>query len=159
MDNPEYQEYGAADFPIVETPDYTAKVLIGQFNNVAAPIKDDITNLSYFDVQLNVDKRFHYELPEENNSFIYVFEGSAQLNGQNVPTNSLIALGSSDHTPEIQAGESGARFIVVSGKPINEPVVQYGPFVMNTREEINQAMQDFQSNNFVRERAWVNRNK
>ena len=61
--------------------------------------------------------------------------------------------------PAFQAGEQGARFLLVSGKPINEPVVQYGPFVMNSREEIDEAMRDFHSNNFVRGRAWINRNK
>ena len=57
------------------------------------------------------------------------------------------------------AGKQGARFILISGKPINEPIVQYGPFVMNTRDEIDQAMRDFQSNEFVRDRGWVNRKK
>ena len=54
------------------------------------------------------------------------------------------------------ANDQGARLIVASGKPINESVVQYGPFVMNSRDEIDQAMLDFQSNNFVRDRAWLN---
>ena len=85
--------------------------------------------------------------------------GNGRINDQNVPLNTLVALGSADHSPEFIAGEQGARFIVISGKPINEPIVQYGPFVMNTKEEIDQAMRDFQSNNFVRDRAWINRRK
>jgi len=115
--------------------------------------------MSYFDVQVKAGKRFHHMLPEENNSLLFVFEGNGQLNGQNVPLNTLIALGEDDNAVDFIAGEEGSRFIVVSGKPINEPIVQYGPFVMNTREEIDQAMSDFQSNDFVRDRAWVNRKK
>jgi len=157
MDAPEYQEYPSSKFPVVETSDYSVKVLVGEFAETNAPIVDDITNVSYFDVQVKGGKRFKHELPAENNSFLYVFEGNGLLNGQNVPLNTLIALGSGDHSPEFVAGEQGARFVVISGKPINESIVQYGPFVMNTKEEIDQAMHDFQSNDFVRDRAWVNR--
>jgi len=157
MDTPEYQEYDSAAFPVVETSDYSLKLIIGHFGNLNAPIVDDITNVSYYDVQVNAGKHFKHELPAENNSFLYVFEGNGQLNGQSVPLNSLIALGVDDNAPGFIAGEQGARFVVISGRPINESIVQYGPFVMNTREEIDQAMRDFQSNNFVRDRAWVNR--
>ena len=157
MDTPEYQEYESDAFPVIETPDYSIKVIIGQFANESSPILDDISNVSYFDVQLKPCKRFQHELPAENNSFLYVFEGDGRLSGQNVPLNTLVVLGTDDQTPDFTAGAQGARFVVISGKPINEPIVQYGPFVMNTREEIDQAMRDFQSNNFVSDRAWVNR--
>ena len=157
MDTPEYQEYDSAAFPVVETSDYNLKLIIGHFGNFNAPIVDDITNVSYYDVRVNAGKHFQHELPAENNSFLYVFEGNGQLNGQSVPLNTLIALGVGDNAPDFLAGEQGARFVVISGKPINESIVQYGPFVMNTREEIDQAMRDFQSNNFVRDRAWINR--
>ncbi len=155
MDTPEYQEYDSTAFPIVETVDYQAKIIMGKFAEASAPIVDDNTNVSYFDIQLKPGKRFSHTLPEENNSFLYVFEGDGKLNSQNVPLNTFVALGAEDNTPEFIAGEQGARFLIVSGKPINEPIVQYGPFVMNTREEIDEAMRDFQSNNFVRYKAWI----
>lgn len=158
MDTPEYQEYAASAFPVVETADYQAKVIIGKLADTSAPIVDDITQVSYFDVQLKPGKPFTHALPIEHHSFLYVFEGDGKLNGQNVATRTFVALSADDHHPEFTAGEQGARFILVSGKPINEPIVQHGPFVMNTREEIDQAMQDFQSNNFVRDRAWSKRN-
>ena len=159
MDTPEYQEYKSEAFPVVETPDYSVKVLIGRFGDADAPIVDNITDVSYFDVQLNAGKHFQHKLPAENNSFLYLFEGDGQFNRQNISTNTFIELGTEDNTPVFIAGEHGARFLLVSGKPINEPVAQYGPFVMNTREEIDQAMQDYQSNNFVRDRAWVRQEK
>lgn len=157
MDTPEYQEYDSDAFPVIETLDYSIKIIIGQFANESSPIVDDLTKVSYFDVQVKAGKRFQHELPAENNSFLYVFEGDGQLNGQKVPLNTLIALGADDNAPDFTAGEQGARFVVISGKPINESIVQYGPFVMNTREEIDQAMQDFASNHFVSDRAWINR--
>lgn len=159
MDHPEYQEYSSKDFPVIETSDYTLKVLIGRFVNANAPIVDDITHVSYFDVQVKPGRHFQYNLPVENNSFLYVFEGTGQVNNQSVPLHSLAALGTDDSSFDFVAGKAGARFVIISGKPINESIVQYGPFVMNTREEIELAMQDFQSNNFVRDRAWIKRDK
>ena len=159
MDTPEYQEYDSDAFPVVETPDYSIKIIIGKFDNQSSPIQDDISHVAYFDVQVKAGKRFQHELPAENNSFLYVFEGDGQLNGQTVPLNTMVVLGAEDQTPDFTAGAQGARFVVISGKPINESIVQYGPFVMNTKEEIDQAMRDFQSNNFVSDRAWVNRKK
>ena len=157
MDAPEYQEYDSAAFPVIETPGYSIKVVIGQFADQSSPIVDDITDVSYFDVQVKAGKRFQYELPVEHNSFLYVFEGDGRLNGHNVPPNTMVVLGIADSSFDFTAGEQGARFVTISGKPINESVVQYGPFVMNTREEIDQAMRDYQSNNFVRDKAWINR--
>lgn len=159
MDAPEYQEYKSDAFPVVETPDYKVKVLIGHVGDSLSPIKDDITNVSYFDVQINAVKSFQHKLPVENNSFLYIFEGNGQLNGKNVQLNTLIVLGEKDKVSDFVAAEQGARFLLISGKPINESIVQYGPFVMNSKAEIDQAMSDYQSNNFVRDRAWVNRKK
>ena len=159
MDAPEYQEYRSDAFPVVETPDYTVKVLIGRFGDADAPIVDNITDVSYFDVQLSAGKHFQHRLPAEHNSFLYVFEGSGRFNRQTIPSSTLIVLGTEDNAPDFIAGEQGARFLLVSGRPVNESVVQYGPFVMNSREEIDEAMRDYQSNNFVRDRAWVRREK
>ena len=157
MDTPEYQEYQAEAFPTIETADYSIRIIIGEFADESSPIVDDITKVSYFDVQVKAGKRFQHDLAAENNSFLYVFEGDGQLNGQKVPANTMIVLGAADTSPDFTAGEQGARFVLVSGRPINESIVQYGPFVMNSREEIDQAMRDFAANNFVSDRAWVNR--
>jgi hypothetical protein len=157
MDTPEYQEYKSDAFPVTKTPDYNVKVLIGRFEGASAPIVDDITDVTYFDVQLKAGKHFQHKLTTGNNSFIYVFEGDGQFNGQNIAANTLIQLGTEDNTTDLVAGKQGARFLLVSGKPINESVVQYGPFVMNTMQEIDQAMSDYQSNNFVRDRARTRR--
>jgi redox-sensitive bicupin YhaK (pirin superfamily) len=159
MDTPEYQEYESAAFPVIETPEYRLKLLIGQFGGASAPIVDDTTDVSYFDVRMKAGECFGHELPAENNGFLYIFEGDGRFNGQIASRNTLIAVGTDAHAFEFVAGEQGARFIVISGKPINEPIVQYGPFVMNTRDEIDQALRDFQSNHFVRDRAWIKRNK
>lgn len=159
MDKPEYQEYTSDAFSVVETSDYKVKVVIGNFSDVNSPIVDNITDVTFFDVQVNPGESLQHKLPTENNSFLYVFEGNGQFNGKSVQSNILIVLGAKDNVSDFVAGEQGARFLLISGKPINESVVQYGPFVMNSREEIDQAMSDYQANNLVRDRAWVNRKK
>lgn len=159
MDHPEYQEYPAEAFPVVKTPDYTLKVLIGGFAGASAPIVDNITAVSYLDVQVQPGRHFLHHLPVEHNSVLYVFEGDGQLDGQHVPQHSLATLGADDGSLDFAAGERGARLVVISGRPVREPVVQYGPFVMNTRDEIDQALKDFQSSSFVRDRAWIKRDK
>lgn len=153
MDKPEYQEYESKKFPVIETDNYSIKLLIGSLDNVIAPIIDPITHVSYFDVRIKAGKPFQYKHHVENNNFIYLFEGDGQIDKKNVPLNTLLVPGQNNHIPTFIAGKQGARLLVISGKPINEPIIQYGPFVMNTREEIDHAIHDFQSNNFVRERA------
>jgi redox-sensitive bicupin YhaK (pirin superfamily) len=86
--------------------------------------------------------------------FAYVFEGEAQIGGRDVPLHTLAVLGEGDEV-EIVTGEAGARLILVAGRPINEPIVQYGPFVMNTQDEIRQALEDFRGNRLVRRKASV----
>ncbi len=157
MDPPEYQEYKSTAFPVVKTSDFQVKVIIGHFGETKSPIKDEITKVTYLDVQVKPEKKFNYALSSDNNSFLYIFEGGGKINGQNVSSHTLITLDNDKSSPMFVAAKQGMRFILISGKPINENIVQYGPFVMNTPEEINEAMRDFQSNNFVRDRAWIKR--
>lgn len=155
MDHPEYQEYPAAAFPIVHTPNYTLKVLMGRFADAVSPIADDITHVSYFDVQVQAGQHFKHRFPAGNNSLLYLFEGSGQLDERQLARHTLATWEAEDSVFDFIAGKAGARLIVVSGKPIHEPIARYGPFVMNTREQIDQAMHDFQSNRFVHDRAWI----
>lgn len=159
MDDPAYQEYTADALPIVATADATVKVLMGRYQQAVSPITDDLTEVSYFDVQLRADKRFQYDLSDGHNSFIYVFEGQAEIHGRRINKNNLLLLNPYNQLSDLVGGEQGVRFLFISGKPIKESIAQYGPFVMNTKEEINQAVLDYQANNFVRNRTWKNRNQ
>jgi len=156
MDSPEYQEYTADSFPVIESEGTRVKVLIGEYANQQSPIKDMITEAQYIDVEVAAGQRFEHALPQTHNTMLYLFEGDASVNGQPVAKNSLIAASHSETSFSVTANEQGARFIIVSGKPINESVVQYGPFVMNTRQEIDQAMQDYQENKLVKDKAKMN---
>ncbi|MDQ7016394.1 MAG: pirin family protein [Gammaproteobacteria bacterium] len=155
MEQPEYQEYAASSFPLIETDAYRLKVLIGSFAGQDAPIVDEITQVRYFDLQLKAGQHFQIPLSDQRQQLVYLFEGEARLGDRYLGLNTLAVLDSDEESIELIASEQGARFILVSGQAINEPVVQYGPFVMNNREEIDQALLDFQENNFVRQRAWI----
>jgi len=149
MDTPEYQEYKADAFPVVDEPGYQVKVIMGRFADATSPIKDEITDVSYLDVQLKAGESFTHDLPTANNSFLYVFDGSGQLDGQSAPVHTLTTLANVASSHTFVAGEQGARFVLISGKPLNESIAQYGPFVMNTQEEIFQAVRDFQAGKFA----------
>jgi redox-sensitive bicupin YhaK (pirin superfamily) len=128
------------------------RVLAGEFAGTRGVIDDPATDVRYLDVTLAADARFALPLETTHHAFVYVFEGSVRLAGQALAKHTLAVLGSGD-TVEIVAGTGGARFILVAGRPIGEPVVQYGPFVMNTREEIEQAMADYRDGRLVQTRA------
>ena len=152
MSDPAYQEFSAAAIPEVALDAGRVRVLAGGFGGVRGVIEDPATDVLYLDVSLAAAARFSLPLSETHNAFVYVFEGAGRLAGQELPAHSLAVLGAGDAV-EIAAGEEGARFILVAGRPIGEPVVQYGPFVMNTREEIEQAYADYRDNRLVRARA------
>ncbi|MCW5618571.1 MAG: pirin family protein [Nitrosomonas sp.] len=159
MDVPEYQEYTSAAFPVLEEADYRIKVISGQLSHAQSPIVDNITDVSFLDVQIKPSRQFQYALPEAHAGFLYIFEGDGQINGKTAARHTLVTLDNTDAFPVFTAGKQGARLVLISGRPIHEPIARHGPFVMNTRAEIDQAMQDFQSNSFVRDRAWMHRKK
>jgi len=149
MSAPAYQEFSAAAIPKVTLDGATVRVLAGELGGRRGVIDDPATDVLYLDVTLASDARFTLPLSDTHNAFLYVFEGDARLAGDDLATHTLAVLRSGD-TVEIQAGASGARFSLVAGRPIGEPVVQYGPFVMNTREEVEQAIRDYQSGELTR---------
>jgi len=154
MSDPAYQEFSPERIPEVRQDGARVKLLMGEYGGQGGPIKDEVTQVQYLDVRLDARRGFTHALPQEHTAFVYVFEGDAVLSRQALPHHTLAVLGPGDAV-EIQAGEEGARFLLVSGRPLNEPVAQYGPFVMNTREEIDQAMRDYRDNALVRKKAAV----
>jgi len=103
-------------------------------------------------VTLAADAHFNLPLGDPYTAFVHVFEGSVHLADESLPVQTLAVLGPGD-TVAIRAGADGARFILVAGRPLGEPIVQIGPFVMNTRAEIEQAFADYQAGLLVQTRA------
>ena len=152
MSAPAYQEFASAAIPEVQSDGERVRILLGEYAGQRGVIEDPITAVQYLDVTLAGLHPFSHALRHDDSAFVYVFEGSAQLGNTALPQHSLAVLSAGDALT-LTAGPDGARFILVSGKPIKEPIVQYGPFVMNTREEINQAMQDYNDNALVQKKA------
>jgi hypothetical protein len=151
MSDPAYQEFSPEAFPLIEEDGRHVRVISGAYAGRTGPIDDPGTRLLYLDVTLAAGRGFAYPLAADLTAFVYVFEGAATLAGQPLAQHSLAILGPGD-TVEI-ASDGGARFILVAGRPLHEPIVQYGPFVMNTRAEIEQAFADYRDNRLVQKKA------
>ena len=108
--------------------------------------------MQYLDVSLEPAHSFRHDIDNALTAFLYIFEGGANIEDTTLNTHNLAVLGPGDHL-EIRAGELGARFILVAGQPLHEPIVQYGPFVMSTRDEIEQALADYRSGRLVVKKA------
>ena len=112
------------------------------------------TDPLYLDVALPPGSRFRQEISEDKNAFVYVFEDeatfgvSADETGRSLRAGQLGVLGEGDGL-EVRAGDSAARFLLLAARPLGEPVARYGPFVMNTRAEIHQAVQDLENGTFL----------
>jgi redox-sensitive bicupin YhaK (pirin superfamily) len=155
MSDPGYQEFSPEAIPVIDSEGQRVRLLSGRHGGKTGPVEDPHTHAQYLDVTLDAERRFAHTLDAEMTAFVYVFEGDATLAGAALPQHALAVLGPGDGL-EITAGKNGVRLILVAGMPLKEPIVQYGPFVMNTREEIEQAFADYRDNKLVRKKArWV----
>lgn len=152
MSEPAYQEFPPEVMPVIETDDYRVKVLVGDYQGQLGPVKDSYTQVQYLDVTIKAGKTFVHDLDARLQGFVYVFEGDAQIVDTELPQHSFAVLGDGN-TLEMSAASKDARFILVAGQPLNEPIVQYGPFVMSSQEDIQQAFVDYREGKLVREKA------
>jgi hypothetical protein len=147
---PRYQDIPAADVPTVEGDSgVTVKVLAGTYGGVEGPVKAVATDPTYLDVGLKPEGAFAYSLEADYTVFAYVFEGEVAFGDDKTAVKQgQIAVFSPGAGLSAAGGGAGGRFILLAGRPLKEPIVQYGPFVMNTSDEIRQAVTDFQSGRF-----------
>ena len=152
MSAPAYQEYSPAAIPSLSADGLKVKVLCGQYQNLQGPIEDPNTEVQYFDVTLEAAHSFTHQLANDMQAFIYVFEGDAIVEDTAMPQHTFAVL-SAGEAVLVSAGHEGARFILVAGKPIGEPIVQYGPFVMSSETDIQQALTDYRNGKLVQQKA------
>jgi hypothetical protein len=143
MSDPGYQDIPSAQIPEVQRQGITVRVLAGDFEGIQGPVKTQAIQPQFLDIHLQTGAEVSWPVDAQQNGFIYVYEGSVLVGDQELVKGELGVL-EFDGTMAISSN-SGAKTIVVSGTPINEPIVQYGPFVMNTEAEIQQALRDYQS--------------
>lgn len=148
MIDPNYQDISPDNIPeITSDAGVKVRIMAGEYGGQHGPVKD-IGGMQpiYLDVTVPAGAAFTYDVPEELNVFSYIFEGKARINNE-VQHASMLILYKQEGT-ELKfetTADSHARFLIVAGRPIKEPIARYGPFVMNTREEIMQAFMDFQN--------------
>jgi hypothetical protein len=152
MTAPEYQEIRPESVPEVPLEGGRARVVAGECAGTRGPVADPSTGVSYLDVRLEPGAGFRHRPPDGHAAFAFLFEGTATLGDTELPPLSLAVLGDSGEVA-LTAGAEGARLLLVAGRPIGEPIAQYGPFVMNSREEIEQAFADYRKGELVRQRA------
>ncbi|MFM8844920.1 MAG: pirin family protein [Gammaproteobacteria bacterium] len=152
-----YEDIEASRIPLAEIPGGRVKVIAGDFVDasraVPLPVTGPVVGVStqpiFFDVDLQSMAEFRYQLPADHNVYLYVFEGELAAHADSSLPAGLLrrqggVLGPGDEVL-LTAGSAGARFLLLAAAPIGEPVVQYGPFVMTTRAEIERAIADYQS--------------
>jgi len=164
MTRPRYQDLGAAQIPEVRRADGTViRVVAGEVDGVAGAVTEIYAEPEYLDVTLPSGVGFEQPVPRGHTAFAYVFEGEGRFgdearggDGEAVAHPRLVVFGDGD-VVRASAGTSPVRFLLVSGAPLGEPIARYGPFVMNTRAEIEQALRDLRDDTFVwrDDAAWL----
>jgi redox-sensitive bicupin YhaK (pirin superfamily) len=161
MTRPRYQDLGAARIPEVRRSDGTViRVVAGEVDGVAGAVTEIYAEPEYLDVSLPAGAGFSQPVPRGHSAFAYAFEGEGMFGTGGAPEHrgdpdgALLAaprmavFGDGDEV-RVQAGAHAVRFLLVSGRPLGEPIARYGPFVMNTREELQLALRDLQNDTFV----------
>jgi redox-sensitive bicupin YhaK (pirin superfamily) len=154
MDKPEYQEYSAEHIPVeLRVGGVEVRVIAGQTSaGTKGPVLQPLTDPLYLDVRVPAGEEFIEQLPSSHNSFIYVVKGpvvSKDESGQALHlTRDDLGILSDGDAISVQASEQDVHFLLISGKPLNEPIARGGPFVMNTQEEVQQAFDDYRHGRF-----------
>ena len=151
MTAPRYQDIAPERIPDIElAPGVRARVIAGEVGGVRGPVEADATAAVYLDLRLEAGAAVEVPLPVGHNAFAYVYAGQARVGDgatSELLRGDLGVLGNGEKV-RIVAPEAAARLILVAGKPFNEPVAKYGPFVMNTQQQIVQAVEDFRAGRF-----------
>ncbi|MDJ0654027.1 MAG: pirin family protein [Xanthomonadales bacterium] len=149
-----YRDIPAEDIPSVREDRLAIKVIAGVYQGASGPVTGPINGLStepvFLDLQLAPGARFEQDLPEHHVAFVYPYEGSVEVGQEAMELGCRVAgILSPGSRVSISTGTSAARLILLAGRPIGEPIVQHGPFVMNTSAEIQQALADYRDGSLV----------
>jgi len=148
MTAPRYQDIEPEAIPVVKMPGgATVRVIASKVGDASGPVSAVATDPTYLDVALPAGARFEHALPQEHAGFVYVFEGALKVGHEPVRRGELAVLGAGKRVALAAAAEAG-RAILVTGRPLREPIAKYGPFVMNTEMEIVEAIRDYQAGKF-----------
>ncbi len=149
---PTYCDVPPQDVPVFTLADgVTVRVIAGESHGVTGAVTRPTTEPLYLDIALPAGATFAQAIPASHNAFVYVYGGAVEVEGTRVDSErmAILANDASADGVRVRALDGDAKLLVIAGRPLNEPIVQYGPFVMNTPAEIHQAMADFQRGTFA----------
>ena len=155
MGAPRYQEVSAETIPAVKREGALIRIVAGEVDGVRGPVTEIAADPVYMDVRLDPEASFDQPIAEGHTAVAYIFEGrgffglDAKNQGETVEAVRFLTFEDGDHLKVQAAPDSPLRFMLVAGAPFNEPIVPYGPFVMNTSAEIQQALDDLRNGTFV----------
>ena len=151
MSKPNYIYINSNEIQTYDDGEAKVKAIAGKFKNIEGPVKGHNVEPIYFDVELNDKKEFTFKLPNTHNSLIYLISGEIKVGSKNhnqIKDSNLILLSKGDNL--LVKAVKKSKFLLISGKPINEKIARGGPFVMNTKSEILDAVNDFHNGTFVK---------
>jgi hypothetical protein len=150
MTNPRYQEVKSSEIPEISKDGVVIKVIAGELDGVKGPVSEIYTDPMYLDVSIPAKKSFRQDIKRGHTVFAYVFEGEGIFSeNTKIPATNLIIFSDGDSV-QISSANKPVRFLLISGKPLNEAIARYGPFVMNTSEEIEEALKDLREGTFIK---------
>jgi redox-sensitive bicupin YhaK (pirin superfamily) len=156
MTTPRYQDVPASRIPAVVRPDGARiRVIAGEVDGAAGAVKEIFAGPTYLDVALPADGRFEQPVPSGHTALLYVFQGEVAVGGTGAAGGTRVAatrlaILTDGDVVRTRAGGTGARFLLLSAQPLNEPAVRWGPFVMNTRDEVQQALRELRDGTFIK---------
>jgi redox-sensitive bicupin YhaK (pirin superfamily) len=149
MSEPRYQEVAAATIPTYEKNGVRIRVVAGTVENVTGPVVDIAAAPLYLDLQLASNQEWTQPIPSGHTALAYVFEGEGVFSGQTIAAVRLLKFTDGDHI-QIKTENNPVRFMLMTGAPFKEPIVPYGPFVMNTLDEIKQTLAELRNGTFIK---------
>ncbi len=145
---PRYQEVSASTIPAYDKEGLRVRVVAGSYADIQGPVTEIAASPLYLDVQMAPHTEFVQPIPSGHTALAYLFEGEALFGDQTVSAVRMLKLTDGDYA-SVKTEQSAARFMLIAGMPFREPIAPYGPFVMNTREEIQQALNDLRNGTFI----------
>ena len=149
MSEPRYQEVSSSSIPTYEKDGVKVRIVAGTIDGVSGPVEDIAAAPLYMDVQLDPDKEWTFDIPAGHTALAYVFEGEGVFSGETVEAVTLIKFSDGDCIT-VKTENEQVRFMLIAGAPFKEPIVPYGPFVMNTIEEIQATLKELRNGTFIK---------
>ena len=149
MRAPWYRDIATEEIPELTTDEGAkVRVIAGASHGVQGAMQREVTEPLYLDIELSAGASFAQSLPAGHNAFLYVYRGGVKVEGTDVPVQRMAILDNNGGDGVRFTAPAASRVLLIAGKPLNEPIAQYGPFVMNSNDEIFQAVQDYQAGKF-----------